>query len=276
MSFASARAVVTGAGGGLGRAFALELAARGSRVVVSDVDLAAAEETVGLVRAAGGEAVAARCDVRDYEQVEALARLAEETFGGVDVIVNNAGVAVGGDLGTISPIDWKWIVDINLLGVAHGIEVFLPRLRRNGRGHVINVASAAGLISSSGLGPYNATKAAVVALSETLAAELVGSGVTATVLCPTFFPTRIFANSRGPKDAKILAFGESLMKRSPYDARDIARIALDHAERGELFCVPMADGRLLWRLKRALPSAMPGLLAPGSPAMKRLNKLMGR
>jgi len=269
------RSVVTGAGSGLGRAFSIELAKRGARIVVSDIDLAAAEETVALVREHGAEAVAARCDVRDFGQVEALARLCESRFGGVDLIVNNAGVAVGGELGKVSPIDWKWIVDINLLGVAYGIEAFVPRLRANRGGYVINVASAAGLISSAGLGPYNATKAAVVSLSETLAAELRGSGVNVTVLCPTFFPTNIFANARGAKDSKTVAFGEALMKRSPYDANDIARIALEHVERGELFCVPMADGRLLWRLKRALPSQMPALLAPGG-GMKWINKVLKR
>lgn len=275
MGLDRARSVVTGAGSGLGRAFAIELAKRGGRVVVSDIDLASVEETAGLVRDHGGEAVTARCDVRDFEQVEALARLAESTFGGVDLVVNNAGVAVGGELGKVSPIDWKWVVDINVLGVAYGVEAFVPRLRAKGSGYVINVASAAGLISSAGLGPYNATKAAVVALSETLAAELRGSGVNVTVLCPTFFPTNIFNSSRGPTDDKLRKVMESLMARSPYDANDIARIALEHVERGELFCVPMADGRLLWRIKRALPSQMPAILAPGG-GMKWLNKVMGR
>lgn len=274
MSLDRCRAVVTGAGSGLGRAFCLALASRGARIVLGDVDLAGAEETARRVRERGGEAVVARCDVREYAEVEALADLAQRTFGGTDLLINNAGVAVGGPVGEIKPEDWKWCIDIDLLGVAYGLEAFVPRFRKQGSGYVINVASAAGLISSANLAPYNAAKAAVVAISETLAAELRGTGVNVTVLCPTFFQTNIFKSARNTSESGMNKLVEKLMAASPLQADDVARVALEHVERGELFCVPMADGRLLWRIKRLRPALMPWVLSPGG-GMSLLQKLTG-
>lgn len=274
MSLDRCRAVVTGAGSGLGRAFCLQLAKRGARIVLGDVDVAGAEETARLVRAAGGEAVVQRCDVRAYADVEELAEVAQRTYGGADLVINNAGVAVGGPIGEVKPEDWKWVMDINVLGVAHGLEAFVPRLKKQGSGYIINVASAAGLISSANLAPYNASKAAVVAISETLAAELRGSGVNVTVLCPTFFKTNIFKSARNSSDSGINSLVEKLMERAPIQADDVARIALEHVEKNTLFCVPMADGRLLWRVKRMRPAAMPWVLSPGG-GMALLKRITG-
>jgi NAD(P)-dependent dehydrogenase (short-subunit alcohol dehydrogenase family) len=272
MSLDRCRAVVTGAGGGLGRAFCLELAKRGARIVVSDVDAEGAEGTAAAVRKLGGQAVVAHCDVRDYTQVQALGDLADATYGGADLIINNAGVAVSGELGTVSAADWKWVLDINVLGVAHGVEVFMPRFRKQGAGYVINVASAAGLISGANLGPYNASKAAVVALSETLAAETRGKNINVTVLCPTFFQTNIMTSGRGSTDEGMKKMVSTLMARSALQANDVARIALEHVEKNQLFCVPMSDGRLMWRIKRVMPSLMPAILSPGG-GMGMLQKL---
>ena len=131
---------------------------------------------------------------------EALAAEADRAFGGTDLVVNNAGVAVGGPVGAVPLDDWKWIFGVNLWGVIYGCHVFVPRFKAQGHGHVINVASAAGLLSAPEMGPYNVTKAGVVALSETLAAELSGTGVGVTVLCPTFFRTNILASSPRPHE----------------------------------------------------------------------------
>jgi NAD(P)-dependent dehydrogenase (short-subunit alcohol dehydrogenase family) len=243
------RAVVTGAGGGLGRAFAVELGARGAKVLVSDVDRPAAEETARLV---GARAHAVQCDVSKLADVEALAKDADRLLGGVDLVVNNAGVAVGGRVGEVPMADWEWIVGINMWGVVYGCHVFVPKLRAQKSGHVINVASAAGLLSPPMMGPYNVTKAAVVALSETLHAELASDGVGVTVLCPTFFRTNIGKSARGT-DETLSSLVEKRMAQSKVQANDVARIALDAAQKNVLYVVPQADGQWAWRIKRMMP-----------------------
>jgi NAD(P)-dependent dehydrogenase (short-subunit alcohol dehydrogenase family) len=245
----SPRAVVTGAGSGLGRAFCLELARRNARIVCADIDEASAKKTASEVNG-----VAVRCDVSKVEEVEALAAEAERAIGGVDLVINNAGVAVGGLVGVVPLDNWRWIMGINLWGVIYGCHVFTPRLRKLGHGHIINVASAAGLLAPPGMAPYNVTKAAVVALSETLCAELKGSGVGVTVLCPTFFRTNIAQSSRAIDD-KQRALVERMSDRAKIQADDVARLALDSARRDELYALPHADGRWMWRLKRCAPNS---------------------
>ena len=267
------RAVVTGAGSGLGRAFCVELASRGARIVAADIDLASAEETARLVAGAGGEAIARRADVALADDVEALAAEAERAFGGADLVVNNAGVAVGGQVGTVPLDDWKWIVGVNLWGVVHGCHVFLPRFKAQGSGHVINVASAAGLLSAPEMGPYNVTKAGVVALSETLAGELAGTGVGVTVLCPTFFRTNIARSGRDHTTRGMKAI-DKLMDRARIQAPDVARIALAAADHGDLYALPHADGRWMWRAKRLAPGVFQKTLVPRFIAAgeRRFNK----
>lgn len=249
------RVVVTGAGGGLGRALCLAVARRGARLIASDLDVDAAEETCRLARDAGaGDARAIRCDVTNVDDVEALAAEADRAYGGTDLLANNAGVGAGGCVGEISLADWKFTLDVDLWGVIHGCHVFVPRMKKQRKGHILNVASAAGLLCSPRMAPYNVAKAGVVALSETLAAELSGHAVGVTVLCPTFFRTNIIRNGRFT-NPKLREIGEGLLARSKMSADDVARFALDKADRNELYAVPMADGRWMWRLKRAAPGA---------------------
>ncbi len=241
--------VVTGAGSGLGRALCKQLASRGARIIVSDVNEAAAKETVALL---GVEAHAFRCDVSKREEVVALAAFAEEKFGAVDFVANNAGVAVSGSIGEIPDADWQWIVGVNLWGVIYGCEVFLPAMKRRGKGHILNVASLAGIANAARMGPYNVTKAGVIALTETMHGELRGTGVGVSVLCPSFFPTNIIKSAKGG-DPKESAFAEKLMQRSPHSADDIARIALDACKKGELHVLPHVEGRWFWRMRRLMP-----------------------
>lgn len=264
------RAVVTGAGSGLGRAFCVELSRRGARVVGADLREQGLRETAALLPGAPMEVFVG--DVAKRETVDELARFANEKLGGVDLVVNNAGVAVAGEVGTVSGDDWAWIVGVNLLGVAHGCEAFVPGMRRQGSGHVINVASLAGIACAPTMAPYNATKAAVIALSETLAGELQGTGVGVTVLCPSFFPTNILADSRGG-DPKAMGMASKMMARSKWTADDVARITLDGAAAGQLYVLPHAEGRLLWWAKRGAPQAF----HHGAAAvLARLQKRMSR
>ena len=245
------RAVVTGAGSGLGRAICLDLARRGARVVLSDIDLTSAEETAAMLGAGAVRAV--RCDVAKADDVGALASACDDALGGVDLVVNNAGVAVSGRVGDIPLADWEWIIGVNLWGVVHGCHHFTPRLRAQGHGAILNVASAAGLVSAPLMAPYSATKAAVVALSESLSGELSGTPISVTVLCPTFFQTNIGHAARG-STARTDALIEKLMKRASIQADGVARFALDAVAASQLYAVPHADGRWMWRLKRATPA----------------------
>jgi NAD(P)-dependent dehydrogenase (short-subunit alcohol dehydrogenase family) len=255
------RAVVTGAAGGLGRELCLALARRGARIVISDRDLTGAEETARQVATLGGTPEVVACDVTKPDEIEQLAKLADDRFGGTDLLVNNAGVAVTGPVGEIPLKDWQWIVDINLWGVVYGCHFFTPRFKAQGSGYILNVASAAGLLSAPEMGPYNVTKAAVVSLSETLCGELREYNIGVTALCPTFFQTNILSSSRSDTiNPNSMAVASQRMTKSRLQAGDIARIALASCDRNELYCVPMADGLWGWRLKRLAPKTFFALM----------------
>ncbi|WP_282776645.1 SDR family NAD(P)-dependent oxidoreductase [Nocardia sp. CC201C] len=250
-----ARAVVTGAGSGIGRAFALEVAARGGDVVCADIDKDRADDTVRLIeRTHGRPAHAIFCDVSRREDVESLALHSELIFGGAPtLVINNAGVGIGGKpVGDIGFADWEWALGINLWGVVHGCEIFAPRLRAAGRGGIVNVASAAGFAAAPGMAAYNVSKAGVMSLSETLAAELSGTGVAVTVLCPTFVKTNVVRDGRiGAPSARL---ADELMRRTGFAPERVARTALDANDRGRLYVLPQLDAHAVWLLKRSFPA----------------------
>ncbi|WP_026919342.1 SDR family NAD(P)-dependent oxidoreductase [Gordonia shandongensis] len=249
-----ADAVVTGAGSGIGRAFALELARRGGRVLCADIDADRAAHTAARIVGAGGIAQSHRCDVADRRQVEDLARAAERMFDGPPtLVINNAGVGIGGrTVGDVGVDDWNWALGINLWGVVHGCEVFTPLVRRARRGGIINVASAAGFAAAPSMGPYNVSKAGVVSLSETLAAEVAGSGSAVTVLCPTFVKTNV------ARDGRITAAGRglasTLMAWTGVSPESVAAQTLDANDLGRLYVVPQLDATVIWHLKRHAPA----------------------
>lgn len=194
-------AVVTGAGSGIGRAIALELARRGARVVVSDINQESGEGTTREAQTYGTGAVFIACDVTSAEAVEALREGAEAAFGPVDIMVNNAGLAVAGPVTELSLDDWKWQLGPNLWGVIHGVHCFLPGMLARGRGQMVNVASLAGLVGAPGLVAYSTTKFAVAGLSESLRFEVASRGVGVTAVCPGFVKTGIFDAARYKKNA---------------------------------------------------------------------------
>ncbi|RPA06150.1 SDR family NAD(P)-dependent oxidoreductase [Gordonia sp. OPL2] len=249
-----ARAVITGAGSGIGRAFALELARRGSRVLCADIDIDRANDTVKLIDEIGrGEGTAIFCDVADVDDLQTLAERAPELLGGpTSLMINNAGVGIGGKaVGCIGLDDWRWALDINLRGMVYGSELFLPQLRESGRGGLINVASAAAFSAAPGMAAYNVGKAGVLALSETIAAELSGTDLAVTVLCPTFVQTNVAADGRITGEA--LKVAEALMRRTGKSAEQVARGTLDANDRGRLYVVPQFDAKAIWLVKRLMP-----------------------
>ena len=247
------RAVITGAGSGLGRALALDLAQRGASLIISDINPSSAEETAELVRQQQARAEAVVCDVTDRNAVFGLVEETEKRLGGIDLIANNAGVAVGGPFDEIPIEDWRWAVDINLWGVIYGCQAAIPKMRAQGHGYILNVASAAGLIAPPSMSTYNVTKAGVVSLSETLYAEYKSQGIRVAVLCPTFFRTNIIGAIRGATTKKDDERTVRWMDRSNVQAPRVAKTAIDSVRDGKLYVQPMRDGRMAWRLKRAAP-----------------------
>ncbi len=191
--------VVTGAASGIGRALAEKSAALGMKVVLADVEERALKQTAEELKASGAAVLAVRTDVSRADEVEALSQQAFATYGAVHLLCNNAGVAAGTTVWESSLADWQWVLGVNLWGVIHGVHYFVPRmLEQASEGHVVNTASSAGLISSSGLGIYKVSKHGVVTLSETLALELAARGaqLKVSVLCPEWVNTRIVDSER--------------------------------------------------------------------------------
>ena len=248
-----ARCVVTGGGSGLGRAICLELADKKARIAIADIDEAAASETARMVAERGGEGVPVRCDVTELADLESCAELVLNRFGGIDVLVNNAGVACAGAVGDVSIEDWKWVVDVNQWGVVYGCHVFVPLLKKNPRGWLLNVASMAGMAAFPEMAPYNVTKAAVIALSETLSTELAPQGIAVSVACPTFFATNLLNSFRGatPRHREV---AEKMFERSKTTAGDVAKDCIRSLENGTLYVITQREGRIVHHLKRLLPS----------------------
>jgi NAD(P)-dependent dehydrogenase (short-subunit alcohol dehydrogenase family) len=256
-----ADAVITGAGSGIGAAFAVELARRGGRVVCSDIDEVSAHTTADGITAAGGSAIALHCDVSRIEDVRRLAEQAQAWFGGPpSLVINNAGVGAGGEaIGEARLDDWNWVLGINLWGPIHGCHVFTPILREasqsgpDGRPRgIINVASAAAFGAAPGMAAYNVSKAGVLSLSETLSAELAGTGIAVTALCPTFVKTNIVSTGRISEQSTQLA--DRLMRWTGFSPERVARAALDTNDRGGLYCMPQPDARIGWGIKRFTPT----------------------
>ncbi|HAV17492.1 MAG TPA: short-chain dehydrogenase [Acinetobacter nosocomialis] len=249
-----AYAVVTGAGSGIGRSFAIELTKRGGSVVCADINLEAAKETVKLIEQLGQKAFAVQCDVGQAEQVQALADQAEQLLDHpVTLIINNAGVGLGGKFDEMSLEDWKWCMHVNLWGVIHGCHAFVPKLKKLGYGAIINVASAASYTAAPEMSVYNVTKAGVLALSETLSAELRKFNIKVNVLCPTLVPTNIIKNGRIPGRYSKLA-DHALMNYAMTTSDAVAALTLNRLDRGQLYTTPQIDAKLFWLMKRTSPT----------------------
>lgn len=250
----NAYAVVTGAGSGIGRSFALELAKRGGAVVCADVNLEAAQETVALLEAQGAKGFAIHCDVGEEAQVKKLAEESEALLGHpATMIINNAGVGLGGKFDELSLDDWKWCMHVNLWGVIHGCHYFVPGFKKQGRGAIINVASAASYTAAPEMSAYNVSKAGVRALSETLFSELARDNIRVNVLCPTLVPTNIIKNGRIPGRYSKLA-DHALMNYAMTTSDDVAKLTLNRLDKGELYTTPQVDAKLFWMMKRASPN----------------------
>jgi NAD(P)-dependent dehydrogenase (short-subunit alcohol dehydrogenase family) len=230
-------AVVTGAGSGIGRGVALALAEAGMHVVVADIDEASGKSVADEVAKLGPRSLYVHTDVSDRASVESLADKAWSELGAVHVLHNNAGVALFLRLDSMTDADWRWILSINLEGVVNGIQAFVPRMKAaGGEHHIVNTASMAGMFAPPTLGAYNATKFAVVAISETLREELAGDGIGVSVLCPGVVSTNIVATMlrdrpAGGADMQMPNIDGSLTRvMAPEDVGRLVRRAIEENE----------------------------------------------
>ena len=258
-SFRGKVAIVTGGASGIGAALGRELAARGAEVVLVDRQVARAEEVAAAIRASGGRASADELDVRDLAANERVVKGVVERSGRVDLFFANAGIAVGGEIDSYDASDWDDVFDVNLRGVAYGLQAVYPRMIAQRGGHFVATASMAGLVSAAGEASYTASKHAVVGLVKTLQVEGMRHGVRASVLCPGAIETPILT---GGEYGRIKYAGLSkeaaraLWDRvRPLDVDVFAKKALDAVARGEPIIVLPAWWKALWYLERASPAA---------------------
>ena len=236
------RALVTGAASGFGLALTRGLSERGCRVLAVDLT----DETPRTLRGLSGMRYR-RLDVRSDVDWAAAREQVMADWNGLDLLVNNAGVGSGGDI-DVEPIsEWERVVSINLLGVVRGCQVFAPVFKDQHTGHIVNVASAAGLVHPPGMASYNAVKAGVVALSETLHIELEPFGIATSVVCPSFFRTDI-ARNMAAGDAKDMA--SALIDASPRTAEELAATVLTAVDAGTHLILPDKPTRAAYLVKR--------------------------
>jgi NAD(P)-dependent dehydrogenase (short-subunit alcohol dehydrogenase family) len=257
-------AVVTGAASGIGNALARAFVAEGARVVAADLHEPGLARTVAEL-GHQGDVIGVATDVSNPDDVEALAAAAVDAFGVVEIVCNNAGTLASGPAWEVPLDDWHRVVDVNLFGVVHGIHTFVPLLLRQGRpAHIVNTASMGGLISLPRIGPYVASKHAIVALSEVLFADLaaVDAPIGVSVLCPGYVPSRL---GRNDPDATVpdAAPGQP-------NADDVAAALLD-AIRTDRFYVLTHDGstepvrRRMTAIIEDRPPSLVALPQPGAP-----------
>jgi NAD(P)-dependent dehydrogenase (short-subunit alcohol dehydrogenase family) len=269
-------AVITGGASGIGLATAIQFSKAGANIVLGDIEDGPLHTQVQEMRSHGATVIGVHCDVAQESEVEGLRDAALKEFGAVHVIFNNAGVAGGSTIGTPKKI-WDWVMSVNLDGVVNGMNTFIPLFLEQNEGHVVNTASEAGLVGVAGMGPYNASKFAVVGISESLFHELANTGknVHVSVLCPNFVRTRIFESERNmpkelasyaenPEGAEIKKIAAALVNAG-IDAADVAK-AVEDAVVNEKFWIlthehsalRITELRLEWM--RGGPSPMAGLV----------------
>ena len=257
------RVLITGAASGLGLALVHQLVERGCRIVGTDVHADVPESLQGLDGASY-----LKLDVTsDVDWLNAHDWVVEE-WDGLDYLFNNAGVAAGGRIELSEMDQWQWIVDINLLGVVRGCRTFTPLLKAQGSGHLVNTASAAGLIHPPRMSEYNAVKAGVVALSETLFHELKPYGVKVSVVCPTFFRTNLTESLRG-KDEASQKMAAKLIDKAKVSADDIATEVLQGVEKGRHIILTDRDGKIAYAAKRFARPLYYRMMAQASTKMSK-------
>lgn len=246
------RAFITGGGGGLGRALALALAKDGWTIGITDLKQEALDESKKLIEAAGGKALTYAFDVSNRPAYKAAFDSYISAVSGLDLLINNAGVGDGGLVGEYALESWEWITGINQMAVIYGSHYAVPVMKTQKSGHIISIASAAGLANMPNMGMYNVTKAAVISLMETIYAEVWGFNVQASVVCPTFFRSNIMQFHKGDETAAKI--GQSIIQKAKYSPDDIADYILTEAGKNKFYILHPWQAKLVFHVKRFLPN----------------------
>ena len=266
-------ALVTGAGSGIGQATALALARRGADLVLCDVDENGLKSTQDVAVSLGRKTVARRVDVSRREEMASFADAVHREIEAIDILINNAGVALGATFEETLLEDWDWIIGINLFGVIHGQHSFVPKMVARGRGgHVVNIASMAGLLATRSLSAYCTTKFAVVGLSEALRAELEPHGIGVTAVCPGFVDTSIIESMRMRGEAaQALAVPEitDFVARRKHTPERVAQQILRAIQRNRAIAPVFPEAWLGYYMKRFTPRLLAWGLRKGSERSQR-------
>ena len=290
VDFRNKTAVLTGAGSGFGLECARIAASLGMNLVLADVQQDALDKAADEMRSAGAPVLAVRLDVSNAADMESFGQAVQERFGAPHLVFNNAGIAAGGLIWETSVKDWEWVLGVNVMGVAHGVRVFTPMMLEAAgrdpayRGHIVNTASMAGLLSPPNMGVYNVSKHAVVSLSETLYQDLslVTDQIGASVLCPFFVPTGITRSQRNrplelqesvAKPTKSQLIGEAMIEKAvgsgKVSAADVARLVFDAvaANRFYIYSHPKAIKSVQTRLEDIMLARNPSDPFADKPAL---------
>jgi short-subunit dehydrogenase len=246
------RAFITGAGSGLGLAFAKELANNGWTIALTDLNQPRLDEAAKIVRASGGNPFTYKFDVTNYDDFQKAIDSFVESTGGIDLGINNAGVGCAGFIDQ-QPIElYRKVIDINLMGVVNGCHLFVPVMLQQKKGQILNVASAAAFAAAPRMSAYNVSKAGVLALSETLRAELDGKGITVSVLTPTYIRSNLGKDCLGSPEDTLRA--QLIVEESNLTPEHVAVEALQKVQDRQLYIVLPGDAKFLWHFKRFFPN----------------------
>jgi len=250
--FTKRRVLVTGGASGLGKAIVEQFAELGWKIAVVDINLEGAEAVADAANKRGAEAIALYCDIGKDEDFINISETIKERWDGLDIIINNAGIATTGMMVDCTSEQWDRAINLNLNSVFRGCHFWLPLISENGPGHVVNTASFAGIAQAPSMISYNVSKAGVIALSETLRAELGYRNIGVSVICPAFFKTNLL-DSMSPSESGVKPLVEKWMKESKIDATDIANDVLKGIEKNQLMVISHDYARNAYRFKRFFP-----------------------
>lgn len=268
--FNGKKVLITGAGSGIGRATALQLAELGAALIISDLNPDGLARTASeALRLGAGSVDTHIVDVSDWDDMQAMAGKVRKQHGALDILVNNAGVGLAGDFLNTTVDDWQWVLGINVMGVVHGCKLFAPDMVANGKGHIINLASAAGYYAAPDMSAYSASKHAVLGMTESLRAELAEKGIGVSAICPGVINTGIVASSRmrgaaGDAQDKLVAF----YRKRNYGPELVAEAILGAIEHNRAVVPVSPEAWVMYGAKRFTPGALD--FVNRSPLLRRL------